>query len=130
MPKTSLQDDDIFEGSLTIEKPKVKRGHQEDGTYITSSGAVLPAKNRNRREAYPEPEEKQVPGNEEIVEHPEGHLSFLAVRMTPVEFRRAGFLERKRQKCLYRTIEVYAGKPRPLYSYDEIVQLRKGELVR
>lgn len=130
MAKAGLADDNIFGDSVIVEKPKLKRGRQEDGTWITASGEVLPAKNRMKRDPYPEPESAQVDGHEETVETPKGDLSFLAVRMNDQQFRKANFLERKRQKCLYMVTEIYAGKPRPYYSYDELEQLRRGEMVR
>lgn len=131
-PAGSL-DDDIFGDSLTIEQPKRKvkpRGRQEDGTYITSTGEVLPAKNRERRIPYDEPLKAQSPGHEEIVQTPDGKVSFQAARMNDTEFRKAGFPNRKRLDCRYVVIEVYAGQPRKHYSYDELEQLRRGELKR
>ncbi len=130
MAKASLADDDIFGGTLDKPKELKKRGRQDDGTWITSTGEILPAKNRNRRTAYEEPEIAQDQGHEEIVESPNGGLSFLSIRMSAVEHRAAKFPERKRLKCFYRVTEVYAGKPRSYYSYDELEQLRRGEMVR
>lgn len=130
--KSSTAEDDIFEGIVEVkEKPKPKRtGHQEDGSYVTSSGEVLPPKERKSRVPYPEPEEAQVDGNQIRVESPDGKLSFEATRMSKTKFSRAGFPNRKRLDLYYEVTEVYAGKPRKYYSYDELEQLRKGEMKR
>jgi hypothetical protein len=127
MPKTSSIEDNIFP---LAEAEKVTYGRQEDGSFRKRNGEILPPKNRTRREPYPEPEEKQVDGNEEVVETPDGSVAFMAVRMNDQEYRRARFLERKRLKCMYMVVEVYAGQPRPYYSYDELIQLRNGEMKR
>jgi len=129
MPKDSALEDNIFGDSVIVEKPKEKKGRQEDGTFVTSTGKVLTAR-APRRIPYDEPEEYQVEGHVEVVERPDGSVSFECVRMNTTEFRKAGFPERKRLKLLYRVTEVYAGKPRSYYSYDELEQLRKGEMVR
>ncbi len=127
MAKTGTQDDNVF-GALATKE--VKKGRQEDGTYITSTGEVLPAK-ADRRIPYDELEDKQVVGNEEVVETPDGTVSFLAVRLDDKDFgRKAQHLERKRLQCRYMLTETYAGQPRQFYSYDELEQLRKGELKR
>lgn len=125
MSKAGTLDDNVFPAT---EKPKQKRGAQEDGTFITSTGKVLPAKNRTRREPYPEPEDKQVDGHTEIVETPSGDVSFHCTRMTEPQWRKAGTPERKRLRLMYVVDEVYAGKPRQYYSYDELEQIRKGEM--
>ncbi len=91
---------------------------------------MLPAKNRNRREPYPEPDEKQVEGSEELVESPDGSISFAAVRVGDREFTRMAKPERKRQPLRWKVHEVYAGIPRTYYSYDELEQLRRAELKR
>lgn len=124
MSRPGTADDNLFP---PVEKPKEKRGRQEDGTYVTSTGEVLPAKERDEREPYVEPDEAKEPGHEELVESPDGDISFLAVRLSEEEFKK-NFLERKRQKCVYKLAEVYAGQPRNQYSYDELEQIRKGEL--
>jgi hypothetical protein len=129
MPKTGSLDDQMFPDMPVKEKPKVKRGTQEDGTYITSDGTVLAAK-KDRRIPYDEPEAKQVDGNVEIVESPDGSLSFSCSRMDSQQHARAGYPERKRLKLYYRVDETYAGRPRPYYSYDELEQIRKGEMKR
>lgn len=129
MPKTGIADDDLFP-ELHNPKAAPKRGHQEDGTYVTSTGEVLPAKNRERRTPYPEPEDKQAEGNVELCETPDGSLSFESIRMSTPEWRKAGTPERKRLELRYKVTETYAGRPRPYYSYDELEQLRKGEMKR
>lgn len=120
-------DENVFPAQ---EKAKRRRGRQEDGTYVTSDGKVLPAKERIRRVPYPEPEEAQVTGHEEIIESPSGGVSFAAIRMDEGEWRKAGTPERKRLQLRYRVTEVYAGRPRQFYSYDELEQLRRGEMKR
>jgi len=128
MAKASSREDSFFGDQFVAEKPK--RGRQEDGTWITSTGEVLPAKNRNRRVPYPEPEAKAVEGNREVVETPDGSLSFECVRIGDREYRAANYPSRKRLELRYRLAEVYAGKPRLYYSYDELEQLRKGAIAR
>jgi hypothetical protein len=122
--KSGTADDNVLP---PIEKKVVKKGAQEDGTYITSSGEVLEAKNKERREPYPEPEDIK-PGHEEVITHPDGSVSFLVMKMDQDQFAKSGFTERKRQKCDWKLMEVYAGQPRPSYSYDELEQVKRGEL--
>lgn len=124
MAKAGTLDENVFPAA---EKAACKRGRQEDGSFINSKGEVLPPK-AARREPYPEPEDKQVTGHKELVETPDGSVSFLCVRMDDPEWRKAGTPERKRLQLRYRVTEVYAGKPRQFYSYDELEQLRRGEM--
>ncbi len=126
--KPSTLDDNLIPA---LETPKAKKGSQEDGTYITSTGKVLPAKNKNNREPYPEPEELAHTGATFVVESSDGSISFEATRLADDEFNRRGGLSRKRQPLRWKTTEVYTKiKPRPFYSYDELEQIKKGELKR
>jgi hypothetical protein len=128
MAKSSTVEDDLFP-ELTVDKPKQLRGTQPDGSYVDCKGEVRPPK-KPRRVPYPEPEDKQAEGNQELVESPDGSLSFLAVRLGDVDYRKSGTVERKRQQLRYRVTEMYAGRPRPYYSWDELEQLRRGEMSR
>lgn len=124
--KSDTLDDNLIEA---VEVPKAKKGRQEDGTYITSTGKVLPAKNRTKRDPYPEPEEAQVDGHRVVCQSVDGKIGFEAERMTVAEWRKLGAPERKRQPLMYRVIEVYTkNKPRDLYSWDEMEQVKRGEL--
>ncbi len=107
--KAGSLDDNLIEA---LPSKEVKKGRQEDGTFVTSTGKVLAAR-KERRIPYDEPEAKQVEGNEEIVETPDGSVSFLAVRISDARFRRGGARERKRCQLRYQVIEVYTSKVKP-----------------
>lgn len=126
MPKSGTVDDNMFP---VAEKEAPKRGTQEDGSYIDSKGDVRPPR-EPRREPYPEPEELQEAGKTLTVESPDGATSFFAERMTEEQWVKAQRPARKRLPCMWAMREAYAGQPRPYYSYDEIHQIREGELKR
>lgn len=113
MAKAGTQDDSVLP---PVEKPKEEAAPEEG------------KQREERRVPYDEPEEAQVVGHEEVVSSPDGATAFLTVRMTEDEFKAAGFPERKRLKLHYKLTEVYSGQPRPYYSYDELEQIKRGEL--
>jgi hypothetical protein len=130
MPKAGIADDDLFP-EATVEKTetKQKKGMQDDGSYVRSDGSVSPPR-EPKREPYPEPEDVQVEGKTLVVESPSGSVSFEVRRMGDTEWRRSapGDGTRKRLELRWRVTEVYAGKPRPFYSWDELEQIKKAEL--
>ena len=71
----------------------------------------------------------------EVVSSPDGALSFKAVRLSDDTWERLGQPRRgssrkDRQQCRYQTMEVFSGRPRQLYSYFELLQIRSGEIKR
>lgn len=118
MPKAGTADDNVFPVEDKEQKAPSKPAESSKRD------------DRQARDPYPEPAELSEPGSEVVVESPDGAVAFAAVKMSREEFGSAGYPERKKLQLLYKVIEVYAGQPRPYYSYDEIEQLRRGEMKR